>query len=62
MDLPRVVHASRSPQERSTQSVRNFHNVIQNGKDSLRRSLALAGGLLSESGGREVMLDELQLL
>jgi hypothetical protein len=42
--------------------VRNFPNVLQDGKDSLRRSLALAGGLLSESGGRDIMLEELHLV
>jgi hypothetical protein len=57
-----VVHASSADQADSTQSVRNFPNVFQDGKGSLRRSLALAGGLLSESGSREVMLDELHLV
>ena len=57
-----MVHASSAFQACSTQSVRNFLNVIQDGKDSLRRSLALVRDLLSESGGREVMLDELQLV
>ena len=57
-----MVHASSAFQADSTQSVRNFPNVIQDGKDSLRRSLALVRDLLSESGGREVMLDELHLL
>lgn len=57
-----MVHASRAFQACSTQSVRNFPNLFQDGKDSLRRSLASAGDRLSESGGREVMLEVLHLL
>ena len=57
-----MVHASSVFQACSTQSVRNFPNVFQDGKDSLRRPLALAGDLLSESGGREIMLVVLHLL
>ena len=57
-----MVHASSACKACSTQSVRNFPDVFQDGKDSLRRSLAFAGDLLSESGGGEVMLVVLHLL